>query len=63
MHNDKRQPVVELLDPMMVQRLRQQTHEDRLQSAFALWETAKVRIRGTVRQEPPDWKRSFHTRS
>ena len=51
----KRRPVVELMDPMMVEIMRQKTPEERLAIAFNMWKTARVMIGGTLRQQHPDW--------
>lgn len=48
-------PVVEIIDPITVQILRRMTPAERLKRAFAMWETAKIMIRGVVRQEHRDW--------
>lgn len=51
----KRQPVVEIIHPMVVESLRKKTPAERLQMAFGMWECAKNFIRGVLRQEHPDW--------
>ncbi|ADG67054.1 hypothetical protein Plim_1219 [Planctopirus limnophila DSM 3776] len=50
-----RQPVIEILEPVMVEILRQKTPAERLTQAFRMWETAREMIRGTIRQQHPDW--------
>lgn len=50
-----RQPVIEILEPEMVEILRQKTPAERLTQAFRMWETAREMIRGTIRQQHPDW--------
>lgn len=50
-----RQPVVEILHPLVVEGLRKQTPAQRLQRAFQMWDMAKTMIRGVLRQEHPDW--------
>ncbi len=50
-----RQPVVEMMDPMMVEIMRSKTPAQRLAIAFRMWETARVIIGGSVRQQHPDW--------
>ena len=50
-----RQPVVELIDPMVVEILRRKTPAQRLAQAFAMWDTACVVIRGSIRQQHPEW--------
>ena len=51
----RRQPVVELMDPMMVEVLRSKTPAERLAIAFGMWRSARVMIRGALRQEHPEW--------
>jgi len=48
-------PVIELLDPMIVEILRRQTPQQRLAHAFRIWETARVITLGAIRQQHPDW--------
>ncbi len=48
-------PTVEILDLQMVEVLRNLTPEQRLKTAFAMWESARHLIRGTIRQQHPDW--------
>jgi hypothetical protein len=50
-----RQPVVEIIDPIVVECFRRMTPADRLAQAFKLWETACVMVRGAVRQQHPDF--------
>ena len=50
-----RQPVVEMMDPMMVEIMRNKTPAERLAIACGMWESARAIIGGTVRQEHPDW--------
>lgn len=50
-----RQPIIEILEPEMVEILRQKTPAERLTQAFRMWETAREMIRGTIRQQHPDW--------
>ncbi|ADG67049.1 hypothetical protein Plim_1214 [Planctopirus limnophila DSM 3776] len=50
-----RQPVIEILEPEMVEILRQKTSAERLAQALRMWETAREMIRGTIRQQHPDW--------
>ena len=50
-----RRPVVEIIDPMVVEILRRKTPEERLMQASDLWETAYLIIRGSVRQQHPEW--------
>lgn len=50
-----RQPVIEILELEMVEILRQKTSAERLAQALRMWETAREMIRGTIRQQHPDW--------
>lgn len=50
-----RQPVVEIIHPLVVESLRRKTPAERLKQAFAMWDFAKTMIRGVLRQEHPDW--------
>ena len=50
-----RQPVVEIIDEMMVDLLRRKTPAERLNIASGMWESARVMIRGVLRQEHPEW--------
>lgn len=52
---NRRLPVVELLDPMVVEILRKMTPQERIARAAGMWRTAVVMARGCVRQENPDW--------
>ena len=48
-------PVVELLDPVVVEILRKKTPAERLAQAFRIWETARLVIRSSIQQQHPDW--------
>ena len=48
-------PVVELLDPVVVEILRQKTPAERLAQAFRIWETARLVTRSSIRQQHPEW--------
>ena len=50
-----RQPVVEMMDPAMVEILRSKTPAERLAIAFRMWESARVMIRGVLGQQHPEW--------
>lgn len=50
-----RPPVVEIIDPQMVRCLQNQTPAQRLATAFAMWESARILIRGAVRTQHVDW--------
>ncbi len=51
----QRKPVVEIIEPMMVECLRRMTPAQRLGQAFAMWDTACVIVRGAVRREHPEF--------
>jgi len=50
-----RKPVVEVMHPMVVEIMRKKKPEERLAIAFGMWESARVMILGTLRQQNPDW--------
>lgn len=50
-----RKPVVELLDPRVVEILRKKTPQQRMTIAAGMWESARVMLRGAIRQAHPDW--------
>ena len=50
-----RRPVVEMMEPVMVDILRRKTTQERLAIASGMWESARAIIGGAVRQEHPDW--------
>jgi len=50
-----RRPVVEVLEPLMVQCLQRLTPEQRLAAAFGMWESARILIRGAIRTQHADW--------
>ena len=50
-----RRPVVELLDPLVAEILRKKTPAERLQLAADMWNFAVTMVRGTLRQQHPDW--------
>ncbi len=50
-----KQPVVEMMDPMMVEVMRQKSPAERLAIACGMWESARSIIRGTIRQQHPNW--------
>lgn len=51
----EREPVIEILEPEMVEVYRRMTHADRLGQAFRLWQTARLIVRSAVEQQHPDW--------
>jgi len=50
-----RQPVVEIIDPQMVDILRKMTPAERLNMAAGMWESAWGMLRGAIRHEHPEW--------
>lgn len=50
-----RQPVVELMDPMMVEIMRNKTPAQRLAIAFRMWDSARLIVKGGVKYLHPDW--------
>jgi hypothetical protein len=52
---NSRQPVAEMMDPMMIEILRSKTPAERLAIACGMWESARTMIGGTVRQQHPEW--------
>jgi hypothetical protein len=50
-----RRPVLEIIDEMTVDVLREKTPAERLEIASGMWESARVMLRGAIRQEHPDW--------
>jgi hypothetical protein len=51
----KTRPVVELLDPIMAEVLRQKTGAERLQIAWGMWRSARDMLRGVIAREHRDW--------
>ena len=51
----RREPVVEIIDPMMVECLRRMTPGQRLAQASSMWETARIMVRSAVIRQFPDW--------
>ncbi len=50
-----REPVVEVMDDMVAEIMRQKTPIERLEIAMGLWETARVLIWGAVETEHSEW--------
>ena len=50
-----RQPVVETMDPMMVEVMRNKTPAQRLAIAFRMWESARTVVAESVRKMHRDW--------
>jgi hypothetical protein len=48
-------PLVEIIDPSIVQVLRAKTPAECLSQAFRIWESARAITRGSVQQQHPDW--------
>ena len=51
----RREQVVEIIDPMMVECLRRMTPGQRLAQASSIWETARIMVRSAVIRQFPDW--------
>jgi hypothetical protein len=51
----KRQPVVEIIHPLVVESLRKKTPAERLQQAFGMWECAMTVMRSSIKRDHPDW--------
>ncbi len=52
---NQRPPVVELMDPMMVEIMRNKTPAQRLAIAFRMWDSARLIVKGGVKYQHPDW--------
>lgn len=50
-----RKPVIELLDPMVVDCLRKLTPAQKLAQAFSMWDFAMVVMKASIRHDHPDW--------
>jgi hypothetical protein len=50
-----REPVVEVMDPMVVEIMRKKTPTERLAIAFGMWDSAAEMIQANLRREHPDW--------
>jgi len=50
-----REPVVELLDPLVADSLRRMTPAQRLNRAFEMWDFAIEMLTSVLKQEHPDW--------
>ncbi|MEE8452280.1 MAG: hypothetical protein V3R99_10210 [Thermoguttaceae bacterium] len=50
-----RRPVVEMMDPMMVEIMRGKTPAERLAIAFRMWESARAMVLANVRNQNPNW--------
>ncbi len=51
----RREQVVEIIDPMMLECLRRMTPGQRLAQASSMWETARIMVRSAVIRQFPDW--------
>ena len=51
---NSRQPVVEIIDPMMVEILRNKSPAQRLAQAFGMWDFAVMMLSAVIRQEQPE---------
>lgn len=54
----RREPVIEMLDPITVECLRRMTPQQRLAQGAAMWEMARIMVRSSVIREHPDWDES-----
>jgi hypothetical protein len=50
-----RPPVVEIIEPMVVESLRRMTPAERLAQAFEMWDFAATMMNSGIRQQRPDW--------
>ena len=50
-----RRPVVEILDPFVVESLRKKTPAERLAMAFGMWDFAMGMMQANLRREYPEW--------
>ncbi len=50
-----REPVVEVMEPMVVEIMRRKTPAERLAIAFGMWDFAAEMIQANLRREHPDW--------
>jgi hypothetical protein len=48
-------PVVEILDPAVVEIMRQKSPAERLAQVFRIWETVRLVTRSSIRQQHPEW--------
>jgi len=53
-----RQPVVEMMDPMMVEVMQNKTPAERLAIVFRMWDSALEMVSANVRNQNPDWSES-----
>ena len=51
----QRQPVVEMLEPMMVEIMQNRTPAQRLAIAFRMWDSARLIVKGGIHYQHPDW--------
>lgn len=54
-HLDHRTPVIELLEPAMVEILRQKTEGERLAISWAMWRSVRDMLTNLIRSEHPGW--------
>jgi len=50
-----RRPVVEIIDPMVVEILRQKSPAERLSQAFGMWDFAISVLNSAIRRDHPEW--------
>ncbi len=52
---EKRLPVIEIIEPNMVEILRRKTPAQRLKQAFDMWDLAMVILRASIARDYPEW--------
>lgn len=52
---DRRKPVIEVMDPVMADILRNKTEGERLAISWSMWEFARDMLHNHLRSEHPDW--------
>ncbi len=50
-----RQPVVEVMEPMMVEVMRNKSPSERLAIGFRMWDSALAIVTASVRRQNPQW--------
>lgn len=50
-----RQPVVEVMEPMMVEVMRNKSPSERLAIGFRMWDSALAIVTASVRRQNPHW--------
>jgi hypothetical protein len=54
----ERKPVIEVIEPMMVEVWRRMTPQQRLSKAFDMWKSARIIVSGSVRCQYPEWTKA-----